>query len=147
MTGFRSRRGFGDIEFGGGGYVDSIDNHRIATAPNVFTPTDDHKILRGYAVRWNKPIYQPHKEADYCVLLAGCFAASLVGNSVVRFLHQHNEGRCVATTRDYLTLHADKNGLAFELSIPSSKLGAETKALVTAHDKTAISVGFLRDRL
>jgi HK97 family phage prohead protease len=60
----------------------------------------------------------------------------------VRFLHQHNEAACVATTRDFLKLHADKLGLAFELTIPDSKLGAETKAFVRAYEKTGVSVGF-----
>jgi len=58
------------------------------------------------------------------------------------FQHHHNNSMRVASTKDYLTLHADDYGLAFKLYLPPTMLGMETRDLVRDNVKQAMSANF-----
>jgi HK97 family phage prohead protease len=58
------------------------------------------------------------------------------------FQHHHDDSIRVASTKDYLTLHADDYGLAFKLYLPPTMLGMETRNLVRDNLKQAMSTNF-----
>jgi HK97 family phage prohead protease len=136
-------RNLGGIEYGGSGYITSVGNDAMSTpfAHMHRDSVDDGKdVLQGYALRWFKVI--DHKQR-YQVFLPGSLDESLAENKVVGFLLGHDESRCAATTKDHLTLHADKHGLAFRLRIPPTSLGQEIKAGVSSNRLCAMSAGVI----
>jgi HK97 family phage prohead protease len=76
------------------------------------------------------------------VFMRGCFARSLMSDRAIRFLVQHDEAECLATTADRLELHSNNDGLAFRLKVPLSMAGRQVIAEVSSDYRCGMSVGF-----
>lgn len=73
----------------------------------------------------------------------GAFAASLAAGGDVLALVDHDTGRLLGRTRNRtLRLAEDARGLAFELDLPETSLGADILALATRGDIGGMSFGF-----
>ncbi len=96
--------------------------------------------LVGYAVVFNSPT----TIANYRERVApGAFAASLARGEDVLALVDHDPGRLLGRTRSRtLRLAEDARGLAFEIDIPETSLGADILALASRGDIGGMSFGF-----
>jgi HK97 family phage prohead protease len=78
---------------------------------------------------------------QYMVIRPTAFKEVMSGKTKY-FQHHHDASMRVASTNDYLTLHADQYGLAFKLYLPPTMLGMETRNLVRDNLKQAMSAAF-----
>ncbi|MEP7241744.1 MAG: HK97 family phage prohead protease [Devosia sp.] len=96
--------------------------------------------LTGYATRYNRPhLFKGGIE----VFAPGVFAKSLVDDSTIRFLNNHDEARCIATTRGAgLELKSDEVGLSFRLDLPDTDEAASLLEEIELGEKSEMSVGY-----
>jgi hypothetical protein len=96
--------------------------------------------LVGYAAVFN----QPTSIANFRERVApGAFAASLAAGADILALVDHDAGRLLGRTRNRtLRLAEDARGLAFELDLPETSLGADILALASRGDIGGMSFGF-----
>jgi HK97 family phage prohead protease len=131
---------------GGAGWIQSIDG-RSVTPPAFISPTlaavddrprDTRRVVIGYSLLFNQIV--KHGER-YLMIRPTAFKDLMLGEPKY-FLHSHDNSTRVASTKDYLTLHADDYGLAFKLYLPPTMLGMETRNLVRDNVKQAMSANF-----
>lgn len=76
-------------------------------------------------------------------ILPGAFTESLKRKEV-RALYHHDSSAILGRTRNgTLKLQEDRHGLAFELSLPRTQLGADMAELVARGDVSQMSFGFI----
>ena len=106
-----------------------------------FAGPEDVRLIEGYATRYNKV----HPFGDYLdVFRPGVFARSLLKNTNIRFLEDHDEGKLLATTADgSLKLTSDAKGLSFQARIPNAT-EAQVRAIksIEVNGKACMSVGY-----
>jgi HK97 family phage prohead protease len=94
--------------------------------------------LQGHAIKFYSII---EHDGNYISFCPGSFDRTLASKSTVRFLLDHDDTQCVATSDDFLTLYADRTALSFRLRFPSTTLGAKSANLVASKQYDAMSVG------
>lgn len=141
-----------DYEIAGcGGYIGSVDGRSIApaiyveslTPAKADTPRDTRRVLIGYSLLFNQIIQHGDK---YMMIRPAAFK-DLMSGETKYFQHNHDNRLRVASTKDYLTLHADEYGLAFKLYLPPTILGMETRNFVRDSVKQAMSAGFTATKI
>lgn len=98
----------------------------------------DTGVLRGYAAVFDEPTT---RQADYAgteTIARTAFDGLLGGDTVALVGHDMNQvlGR---TSSGTLKLSADQKGLAFELQLPDTQLGRDTRELVKRGDLNGMS--------
>jgi HK97 family phage prohead protease len=96
-----------------------------------------------YSLLFNQIIQHGEK---YFVIRPTAFK-EVMGGKTKHFLHHHDDSIRVASTKDYLTLHADQYGLAFKLHLPPTMLGMKTRNLVRDNVKQAMSANFTTTKI
>lgn len=96
--------------------------------------------LEGYAATFNTEA----RVADFVETIApGAFAGSLASGADVLALADHDPTRLLARTRSgTLRLSEDSKGLAFDIDLPLTTLGADVLALVERGDLGGMSFAF-----
>jgi HK97 family phage prohead protease len=133
-----ARRGYSIS--GGGGWVRSIESRTIAPPVSpVVIDTDTRNVVIGYSLLFNQIIQ--HGNGTLMMVRPTAFK-DLQSGTTKYFQHQHDNNIRVASTKDYLTLHADEIGIAFKLYIPSTELGRQTRDFVRTNTKQSMSAHF-----
>jgi HK97 family phage prohead protease len=97
--------------------------------------------LVGYAATFNTPAEIGGQFVE--TIRAGAFARSLAAGGDILGLVDHDPTRLLARTRSgTLRLTEDRQGLAFELDLPATTLGADTLALASRGDLGGMSFAF-----
>lgn len=101
----------------------------------------DGRRLVGYAALFNSPT----EIMDFKETVApGAFAPSLRSNEDIVALVDHNREKILGRTRNQtLRLAEDQKGLAFEIDVPLTQLGADTLALAERGDLGGMSFSFI----
>jgi HK97 family phage prohead protease len=131
---------------GGGGWIQSVDGRSVEphspieslTPAKADTPRDTRRLIIGYSLLFNQVV----KHGDRYLLIRPTAFKELMSGKTKYFQHHHCDSIRVASTKDYLTLHADEYGLAFKLYLPPTLLGMETRNLVRDNVKQAMSANF-----
>jgi len=127
---------------GGGGYIQSVDGRSVTPPIHVESLTaakvDTRRVLIGYALLFNQVIQHGDK---YMMIRPTAFKDLMAGKAKY-FQHHHDDNIRVASTKDYLTLHADQYGLGFKLYLPMTVLGMKTRNLVLDNVNQAMSAAF-----
>jgi uncharacterized protein len=97
--------------------------------------------LTGYAATFGTPAEIAGQFTE--TIRAGAFASSLRAKSDVLCLVDHDVGKLLGRTASgTLRLNEDRTGLAFEIDVPSTSLGADVLALAERGDLGGMSFGF-----
>lgn len=131
---------------GGGGWLQSVDGRSVAppiivesvTAAKADMPPDKRRVVIGYALLFNQIV---EHDGKYMMIRPTAFKEVMAGKTKY-FQHMHDSTMRVASTKDYLTLHADTYGLAFKLYVPPTMLGMATRNFVRDNVKSAMSAAF-----
>jgi phage head maturation protease len=124
------------LEYGGGGFVTSVNGRKVAP-PSMFQTDADDFVIQGFAIRWNSLIRVNDDEYAWF----GQNSIRMDGN-VKRLHFDHDESRTIATTKDGLILVADEDGLAMRF-YPRDSVAIHREAVesVRENGRTALSVG------
>ncbi len=132
---------WGSVRDAGGGVPHPVSVWPRRTAGGGFRGSRaSGRRLVGYAAVFDSPT----TIANYRERVApGAFAASLAAGGDVLALVDHDPGRLLGRTRSRtLRLAEDARGLAFELDLPETGLGADILALASRGDIGGMSFGF-----
>ena len=98
----------------------------------------DSGVLRGYAAVFDQPTTRQNDYAGTETIARTAFDGLLDGDTVALVGHDMNQvlGR---TSSGTLKLSTDQHGLAFELQLPDTQLGRDTRELVKRGDLNGMS--------
>ena len=106
----------------------------------------DGRTLAGYAAVYGEDSREIVEQGRAFVerIAPGAFAETLRAGSDVKLLYNHDPAALLARTKSRtLSLKSDRNGLAFEASLPETTLGNDVRELLARGDLTGeMSFGF-----
>jgi hypothetical protein len=106
----------------------------------------DGRTLAGYAAVYGEDSREIVEQGRAFVerIAPGAFAETLRSNADVKLLYNHDPAALLARTKSRtLSLKSDRNGLAFEASLPETTLGNDVRELLARGDLTGeMSFGF-----
>jgi HK97 family phage prohead protease len=106
----------------------------------------DGRTLAGYAAVYGEDSREIVEQGRAFVerIAPGAFAETLRTNADVKLLYNHDPAALLARTKSRtLSLKSDRNGLAFEASLPETTLGNDVRELLARGDLTGeMSFGF-----
>lgn len=118
-----------------------ISRRSIAAEQSV-----DGRTLAGYAAVYGEESREIVENGRPFVerIAPGAFAETLRSGADVKLLYNHDAGALLARTRSgTLKLRSDRQGLAFEASLPETTLGNDVRTLLERGDLTGeMSFGF-----
>jgi HK97 family phage prohead protease len=106
----------------------------------------DGRTLAGYAAVYGEDSREIVEQGRAFIerIAPGAFAETLRANADVKLLYNHDPAALLARTKSRtLSLKSDRNGLAFEASLPETTLGNDVRELLARGDLTGeMSFGF-----